>query len=243
MNNRTNLSSLDMIARAAKETTIPVSLRVKEKTHAVFSYYAKQYGTTVGSIINELLDEYVSMNESIDYQDVQLDDYIRSKARKLSQCSNDELLTKIIQSGLLDNYKENPGALIVDIREMCKEKVDRNRRNGSDDGLSPRVNLGDLYNTSIIASHEDEASVEEIGEEKSSNVLYIPAAKWTLATAILISYAKKYKTLYGYSKEKQPFLIDIRTLKGIVSATDKKKPIEMASQIAKSLEKFKTPED
>ena len=241
MNNPSILPSLDILARSAKESTIPVSLRVKEKTHAVFSYYAKQHNTTVGSLINELLNDYVSRIEGIDYNDIILDEYIDKKAVKLSRSNDDELLTRIIQSGLLDNYKENPGAFFRDIREMAKPETNNNYENSSDDGLYPRVVLGDSLNTMIVANFDKEASLDYDDE---SYILAIPAKKWVLATAILVSYTKKYISLYGRAKDKPLILIDPRTLEGIIAAINKKKTNEeMASQIAKCLEDFKGAED
>ena len=252
MHNKDNfaLPTPQELAKKAHETTVPVSFRIKESTHAVFSGFAKQYKTTVGALVNELLDSYVDQYNSrytdmIDVNDVILDDYINKKAIRLSKNNDSELYTRISQSGLLANYDDNASFLAHDVNEI---KTSKNHKLMSIDGNEPRIVLGDRFNTSVVASNKKSAeiSIEEDFESKNdrSYILEVPAAKWALVSAILCAYVKKFVTLYGCKESCQTFLIDERTLRGIEKVINKKQSdAELAKQIAQQLNDFKESDD
>lgn len=229
MENNKGLPTPEELARRAQEQTVPVSLRVKESVYAILNDYAKQYNTTFGALVSELLNAYIRqyndrISNEIDLNDAIVDNYISKKAVKLTKLNESELIFGMMQDAAVTNYNEEDSA---------------------GDEEFPTIGLHDCFDTRIIAAGE-KAEFQSTFDSAHKNTyqLFVPAKKWALVSAILHAYAKKFTRLYNCADPKSTFLIDEKTLKEIANIINKNSSsLDMAKKIANKLTDFKSADD
>lgn len=176
-----NLPTPQMLIAKAKEETIPVSLRVKESTVAIFDKMAKEAGVNRGAMMNTWLDFY-AQNQSSSNED-------NSKNIMISFL-NSERFWKTIPS-------LTPEELCYRMPSLDDDSSFCNVSNDAREIYEIYKGYPDEFPSVFI----DEDTVE-IGEEPSSNVLkggtclHVTAKQWPLVVVLLGEYRKKYKKLF-----------------------------------------------
>lgn len=109
---KSNTPNLDRLARDSRPGTTPVSLKVKNNIYAILDKVAENNNTSVGAIINELLNNYISLDSNYLYSKDEEDNakqLIKSKicklGKRLKNFNDIELLAYICEqskNGLID---------------------------------------------------------------------------------------------------------------------------------------------
>ena len=180
-----NLPTPQMLIKKAREETIPVSLRVKEGTVAIFDKMAKEAGVNRGAMMNTWLD-YYAQNYSSSNKDNSKDimiSYLNSE-RFWKTISN---LTSREQIYRLASNKRVELCEAYDVHALLDYYIGK-----------------DLENTFIGIMPQDEESLDYIHasnkiecDSNSYNTdLYVSFEQWPLITVLLSEYSQKYKKLF-----------------------------------------------
>lgn len=123
--------NLDRLARDSRSGTTPVSLKVKNKTYAIFKEIADKNNTSVGSMINELIDNYIVFGPNHQYEADDeaiaaqlIKDKMERLGKKLYNFNNIELSAYICEQskkGLID--LPQPFETPTDVYEYVDEYI------------------------------------------------------------------------------------------------------------------------
>ena len=180
-----NLPTPQMLIKKAKEETIPVSLRVKESTVAIFYKMAKEAGVNRGAMMNTWIDFY-AQNQTSSTEDNSKDimiSYLNSERfwKVIPSLSSEELIYRLaanknIEFGevsdvhaLLKSYNKK----IYDDVMVCIEPLD----GGFSDFVYAKEGVG-------LRCDED------------SNELFVTIEQWPLVSVLLAEYSQKYGKLF-----------------------------------------------
>lgn len=177
-----NLPTPQMLIKKAKEETIPVSLRVKESTVAVFDKMAKEAGVNRGAMMNTWLDFY-AQNQSSSSEDNSKDimiSYLNSPRfwNTIPSLSAEELIFRLgdliefnYLNDAVDSYKNKKDYDMLYV-EMYESDIDYYIRVGIDSNI--RFEKSDYQ----------------------SDELYVTPEQWPLVSVLLTEYDKKYRRLF-----------------------------------------------
>lgn len=177
-----NLPTPQMLIKKAKEETIPVSLRVKESTVAIFDKMAKEAGVNRGAMMNTWLDFY-AQNQSSSSEDNSKDimiSYLNSPRfwNTIPSLSAEELIFRL---GDLEEFN-----YLADAVYSYENKKDYD------------MLYVEMYNSDI--DHYISVGIDSnIRFEKSdyqNDELYVTPEQWPLVSVLLTEYDKKYKRLF-----------------------------------------------
>ena len=181
------LPTPQMLIKKAKEETIPVSLRVKESTVAIFDKMAKEAGVSRGVMMNTWLDFYAqNQNSSNDNSKDIMISYLNSERfwKVIPSLDVRELIyrfdTNVIE---LSEYSNNVNYLFEDYKEKKDYDLMYAWLEASNDGS---------FNIRIAI--DSEPKYEDEGPEYG--VLYVTVGQWPLVVVLLTEYCKKYKRLF-----------------------------------------------
>lgn len=185
-----NLPTPQMLIKKAKEETIPVSLRVKESTVAIFDKMAKEAGVNRGAMMNTLLDFYAQNQNSSNNnnsKDIMIS-YLNSERfwKNISSLTPKELIYRFKAKGvdtpeaeeanwLYDAYKEN------DTICLC-------------------AFIGPESENSIMDEISVDDTIKCIDYDENTN-LRVTKDQWPLIVALLNEYDQKYRKVFP----EQPF--------------------------------------
>lgn len=177
-----NLPTPQMLIKKAKEETVPVSLRVKESTVAIFDRMAKEAGVNRGAMMNTWLDFY-AQSQSSPSEDNSKDimvSYLNSPRfwNTIPALSAEELIFRL---GELNEFVD-----LNDAVNSYEEKKDY-------DMLYADMYDGDIDHYVRIGIGP-EIRYEKITEE--GDELYVTPEQWPLVAVLLTEYDKKYRRLF-----------------------------------------------
>lgn len=177
-----NLPTPQMLIKKAKEETVPVSLRVKERTVAIFDKMAKEAGVNRGAMMNTWLDFY-AQNQSSSSEDNSKDimiSYLNSPRfwNTIPSLSAEELIFRL---GDLIEFNSLNDA--VDSYEKKKD-YDLLYVDMHDDDIDHYIRVG-------IDSNIRFEKLDDQGDE-----LYVTPEQWPLVSVLLTEYDKKYRRLF-----------------------------------------------
>ena len=177
-----NLPTPQMLIKKAKEETIPVSLRVKESTVAIFDKMAKEAGVNRGAMMNTWLDFY-AQSQSSSSEDNSKDimvSYLNSPRfwNTIPSLSTEELIFRL---GKLDEF------------------VDLNRAvNSYEEKKDYDLLYVDMYDSHIDhfirIGIDTDVRFEKLDEQ--GDELYVTPKQWPLVSVLLTEYDKKYRRLF-----------------------------------------------
>ena len=177
-----NLPTPQMLIKKAKEETIPVSLRVKESTVAVFDKMAKEAGVNRGAMMNTWLDFY-AQNQSSSSEDNSKDimiSYLNSPRfwNTIPSLSAEELIFRL---GDLIEFDYLNDAVVS--YEMKKDY----------DML-----YVEMYNSDIdyYISIGIDSNIRFEKLDHNYDELYVTPEQWPLVSVLLTEYDKKYRRLF-----------------------------------------------
>ena len=177
-----NLPTPQMLIKKAKEETIPVSLRVKESTIAVFDKMAKEAGVNRGAMMNTWLDFY-ALNQSSSSEDNSKDimiSYLNSPRfwYTIPSLSAEELIFRL---GDLIEFDYLNDAVVS--YEMKKDY----------DML-----YVEMYNSDIdyYISIGIDSNIRFEKLDHNYDELYVTPEQWPLVSVLLTEYDKKYRRLF-----------------------------------------------
>ena len=177
-----NLPTPQMLIKKAKEETIPVSLRVKESTIAVFDKMAKEAGVNRGAMMNTWLDFY-ALNQSSSSEDNSKDimiSYLNSPRfwNTIPSLSAEELIFRL---GDLIEFDYLNDAVVS--YEMKKDY----------DML-----YVEMYNSDIdyYISIGIDSNIRFEKLDHNYDELYVTPEQWPLVSVLLTEYDKKYRRLF-----------------------------------------------
>ena len=177
-----NLPTPQMLIKKAKEETIPVSLRVKESTVAVFDKMAKEAGVNRGAMMNTWLDFY-ALNQSSSSEDNSKDimiSYLNSPRfwNTIPSLSAEELIFRL---GDLIEFDYLNDAVVS--YEMKKDY----------DML-----YVEMYNSDIdyYISIGIDSNIRFEKLDHNYDELYVTPEQWPLVSVLLTEYDKKYRRLF-----------------------------------------------
>ena len=231
-----NLPNLKDLARKSREETIPVSLRVKERTYAVFSGLAEQYNTTAGAMINRLIDIYADKNNETDSEDLIVKNYILRFASKIANCNEMELAMLLsdyaseVHFKKSTYHKEDAKALVEALAAIARSR----RTTLPEDADLPDITLSGYFAPTIRAMYGKEARFYKDFDGQWYFV-EIPAKKWLLVANIFNAYDKKRNRVYD---DAETFMIEEAVwerIVGVINETDNMKLL--AKKVAEELVK------
>lgn len=177
-----NLPTPQMLIKKAKEETIPVSLRVKESTVAVFDKMAKEAGVNRGAMMNTWLDFY-AQNQSSSSEDNSKDimiSYLNSPRfwNTIPSLSAEELIFRL---GDLEEFD-----YLADAVYSYENKKDYN------------MLYVEMYNSDIdhYVSVGIDSNIRFEKLDYQSDELYVTPEQWPLVSVLLTEYDKKYERLF-----------------------------------------------
>lgn len=182
-----NLPNPQMLIKRAKEETIPVSLRVKESTVAIFDKMAKEAGVNRGAMMNTWLDFYAqSQNPSNEdnSKDIMISFLNSERFWKTTPSLTTEELFYRIPSIKCKGFHLNG---TEDARELYAE-YKSNDAIGSDD-LIACIDGNEIW----PCDGEPNCGNLEPDEEV---YLDVTLKQWPLVTVLLGEYRKKYERLF-----------------------------------------------
>lgn len=177
-----NLPTPQMLIKKAKEETIPVSLRVKESTIAVFDKMAKEAGVNRGAMMNTWLDFY-AQNQSPSSED-------NSKDIMISYLNSPRFWNTI------------PSLSAEELIFRLGDLIEFNSLNDAVDSYEKKKDYDMLYVEMYNSDIDYYISVgidSNIRFEKSGynyDELYVTPEQWPLVSVLLTEYDKKYKRLF-----------------------------------------------
>ena len=177
-----NLPTPQMLIKKAKEETIPVSLRVKESTIAVFDKMAKEAGVNRGAMMNTWLDFY-ALNQSSSSED-------NSKDIMISYLNSPRFWNTI------------PSLSAEELIFRLGDLIEFNSLNDAVDSYEKKKDYDmlyvEMYNSDI--DHYISVGIDyNIRFEKldyQSDELYVTPEQWPLVSVLLTEYDKKYRRLF-----------------------------------------------
>lgn len=176
-----NLPTPQMLIKKAKEETIPVSLRVKESTVAIFDKMAKEAGVNRGAMMNTWLDFYAQNQGSAEdnSKDIMIS-YLNSPRfwDTISGLSAEELIFRLGELYEFTSLNE-----AVDCYEK-REDYDLLYVDMYDGEIDHYIRIG-------IDSNIRFEKLDEQGDE-----LYVTPEQWPLVSVLLTEYDKKYRRLF-----------------------------------------------
>lgn len=229
-----SLPTPQMLIKKAKEETIPVSLRVKESTLAVFNKMAEDAGIKVGSMINTWLDFYAQnyANSSDDVSKEVMVQYLKKNAEKLLKMDDEELIYHICRDGI-------PDPMVYDW-EFVNYVADA--YNDKDEDFDANIytsfwnnNWQYDFDLSINAGKKCEYS-----DDSGGFYITVKREQWPLVAALIFDYMKKYKKEHPDAR----FAItknDIKKIFAAVNGIEDKKTL--ANGITKTLVEFVEAQD
>ena len=177
-----NLPTPQMLIKKAKEETIPVSLRVKESTVAVFDKMAKEAGVNRGAMMNTWLDFY-AQNQSSSSEDNSKDimiSYLNSPRfwNTIPSLSAEELIFRL---GDLEEFD-----YLADAVYSYENKKDYN------------MLYVEMYNSDIdhYVSVGIDSNIRFEKLDHQIDELYVTPEQWPLVSVLLTEYDKKYRRLF-----------------------------------------------
>ena len=177
-----NLPTPQMLIKKAKEETIPVSLRVKESTVAVFDKMAKEAGVNRGAMMNTWLDFY-AQNQSSSSEDNSKDimiSYLNSPRfwNTIPSLSAEELIFRL---GDLEEFD-----YLADAVYSYENKKDYD------------MLYVEMYNSDIdhYVSVGIDSNIRFEKLDYQSDELYVTPEQWPLVSVLLTEYDKKYRRLF-----------------------------------------------
>ena len=174
-----NLPTPQMLIKKAKEETIPVSLRVKESTVAVFDKMAKEAGVNRGAMMNTWLDFY-AQNQSSSSEDNSKDIMINSHRfwNTIPSLSAEELIFRL---GDLEEFN-----YLADAVYSYENKKDYD------------MLYVEMYNSDIdhYISVGIDSNIRFERSDYQNDELYVTPEQWPLVSVLLTEYDKKYKRLF-----------------------------------------------
>lgn len=186
-----NLPTPQMLIKKAKEETIPVSLRVKESTVAIFDKMAKEAGVNRGAMMNTLLDFYAQNQNTSNNGNSKsiMISYLNSERfwKTIPSLSPEELIYRFKAKGV-----DTPEA------EEANYLYDAYKEN---DKLSLVAFIGTDYTGSMDEIRVDEKNV--FSDSGEFRVLEVAKNLWPLVVTLLNEYDLKYRKLFP----EQPFSI------------------------------------
>lgn len=204
-----NISLPSPMELAKKESTRPISIRVKESTMLTFEKLAQQYSTTASAIINNLLDSYamgVQMaNTRIDKiaSKKVMAQYLEKMTSRIKNLNDRDLCLNLAKNGRTNLEGLSPG--------YYYEAVTK----GHEDDLGP-ITLGD-WDVVFMCSGNKESTVEYYDSE--SLKVNIPAKMFPIVGYIIGCYADKSDALYGDNRR---FLVSKTFFEQIADAINNK---------------------
>lgn len=201
-----DLPGLKDLARKSRDETIPVSLRVKERTYAVFSATAEQYGTTAGSMINRLIDAYAEKHSDSNSENLIVKNYILRFAAKIANFNEMEL-AMLLSSYVSEVHfkkglyrREDANKLIEDLAAIARSR----RTTVPEDAELPDITLSGYFAPTIRAMYGKEARFYKDFDGQWYFV-EVPAKKWLLTANIFNAYDKKRNRVYD---DPETFMIE-----------------------------------
>ena len=177
-----NLPTPQMLIKKAKEETIPVSLRVKESTVAVFDKKAKEAGVNRGAMMNTWLDFY-AQNQSSSSKDNSKDimiSYLNSPRfwNTIPSLSAEELIFRL---GDLEEFD-----YLADAVYSYENKKDYD------------MLYVEMYNSDIdhYVSVGIDSNIRFEKLDHQIDELYVTPEQWPLVSVLLTEYDKKYRRLF-----------------------------------------------
>lgn len=177
-----NLPTPQMLIKKAKEETIPVSLRVKESTVAVFDKMAKEAGVNRGAMMNTWLDFY-AQNQSSSSEDNSKDimiSYLNSPRfwNTIPSLSAEELIFRL---GDLEEFD-----YLADAVYSYENKKDYD------------MLYVEMYNSDIdhYVSVGIDSNIRFEKLDHQIDELYVTPEQWPLVSVLLTEYDKKYRRLF-----------------------------------------------
>ena len=180
-----SLPTPQMLIKKAKEETIPVSLRVKESTVAIFDNMAKEAGVNRGVMMNTWLDFY-AQNQGASNSDNSLDimiSFLNSERywKSIPTLTSEELIYRI-PSLVCNHFYLNGDLTARDLYASYEAK------GFDDDVLLAMIDDGDT----IYPTDGD----PKCDTQDHDNSLYVKLEQWPLVTVLLGEYRKKYERLF-----------------------------------------------
>ncbi|MBQ6461152.1 hypothetical protein IJJ36_01820 [Candidatus Saccharibacteria bacterium] len=180
-----NLPTPQMLIKKAKEETIPVSLRVKESTVAIFDKMAKEAGVNRGAMMNTWLDfyaqNYTSSSED-NSKDIMIS-YLNSERfwKVIPSLTPEELIYRLASN---KNVEFGEAGDVHTLLKSYNNKI-------YDDVMLCIEPLDDGFSDSIYAR-------EEVGLrcDEDSNDLFVTIEQWPLVSVLLAEYSQKYGKLF-----------------------------------------------
>lgn len=205
-----NLPNPDKLAKQSRLGTKQVSIRIKDRTYNVFDRYANLYETTVGGIINSLLDSYAeNIREKEQMESINLsslNEYMKSAVKKLSKMTNEDLfLVSVRRIEFQDEETE--------MRNLYKNISSRlqNDKENPPFQLLHFENLRHMY-----ISTDSRAHLQKNGSSSKTYTLFVPYTFWFFIAALLALYARQF-TEYNHGYDGSLVLKD-KFLTGLVSS-------------------------
>ena len=180
-----NLPTPQMLIGRAKETTIPVSLRVKQSTVDIFDKMAAAAGVNRGTMMNTLLDFYAQNQPTSENNAKEtMLNYLKSERfwRLLPKLSSEELIFKIVNMGVelpeLDSATSLLEAYNTKDKDSLLALIDTNDNS-------------DRFVDTIAVS-------DTIGCRKGRDYteLYVTLEQWPLVVVLLSEYNQKHLKLF-----------------------------------------------
>lgn len=177
-----NLPTPQMLIKKAKEETVPVSLRVKESTVAVFDKMAKEAGVNRGAMMNTWLDFY-AQNQGSSSEDNSKDimiSYLNSPKfwNTIPSLSSEELIFRL---GELNEFSS-----LNDAVNSYEEKKDYD--------LLYADMYDDVIDHCVQIGIGPEIGYERVNEQEDD--LNVTPEQWPLVSVLLTEYDKKYRRLF-----------------------------------------------
>lgn len=203
-------------ARIINEKTIPVSLRINEKTQAFFDEQSSTYGVSGNVMMSLLLDRYVEYQDNVASKGDTLNLAILSKhlercAKMVKKLDNVTILRHILNEGdslaAMSATSEDIESILQDYVIAC---------NGDSDSQDLDLHIWTVdADFHCIEDGANKPAILDAEYARDTNTffydLYIPPEKWPVVVYIAKSYEFKMQQLFPGDNE---FKINQRAMMG-----------------------------
>ena len=231
---------------AKKETTRPISLRIKEKTMLEFEKYAQMYNTTASSLINELLGSYIDIQnkkneDNTEYHQLSkkaahrvMSQYLEKLSARVGTANDEDLCYSLANDAEYSNIESiNSNTYYCDV---IKTRDDASFHY-EDDYAVISVFMGDDRMTEFMCVHQNECAwVSEDTDEL--HIIGVPASKYPIVGNMILGYTKKYDNLYPGQKLKIDSTTTEKMIIAINSTTDRTELAKKVGQVLASYEEI-----